>query len=286
MPDRSMRRFPSAVRIPSILGAARNARGLVPACLLAALTSIVAASPAAGQYGFLGSLGSRFSDLSFFAEVGRLDSDDEGIVGDGIRVFGMEILFTVGTVTREVAPAPVPEDSVRLVWRESRVERTAEGVDTVDIYDVVPVETSPTIETVWSFELGLGYGQLTGFDAAADGIELKGAVRNLPAVSLYASYEDFGTYFGVRSGLMEFTGLQVVDAQGESWNGSGQSFLTGVLVGQAWSVAELNFYIEGAYTVRDFPSVEWSGSPPPETPRSIDVSGWSLGAGIQFGIGN
>ena len=129
-------------------------------------------------------------------------------------------------------------------------------------------------------------GGLTGFDAAADGIELKGAVRNLPAVSLYASYEDFGTYFGVRSGLMEFTGLQVVDAQGESWNGSGQSFLTGVLVGQAWSVAELNFYIEGAYTVRDFPSVEWSGSPPPETPRSIDVSGWSLGAGIQFGIGN
>ncbi|MBT8403027.1 MAG: hypothetical protein KJP18_04150 [Gemmatimonadetes bacterium] len=263
-----------------------SSRGWLSHAVGCLLLLVALPAPAAAQYGFLGSLGNRFSDLSFFAELGRLDSDDAGIVGDGVRVFGMEILFTVGTVERQVAPARVPDDSVRLVWRESRVERTSEGVDTVDIYDVVRVQSPARMETVWSFELGLGYGQLTGFDTAAEGLELKGAVRNLPAVSLYASYENFGTYFGVRSGLMEFSGLQLVDGDGGSWKGSGKSFLTGLLVGQAWSVAELNFFVEAGYTIRDFPSVEWSGSPPPEAPRAIDVSGWSLGTGIQFGIGN
>ena len=266
-----------------------TSRPRLPLRLVGVAVVVLAAmlpSPASAQYGFLGSLGSRFSDLSFFGEIGWLKSSDEGISGEKVRSFGMEVLFTVGTVTRETGPAPTPEDSVRLVWRESRVERTAEGVDTVDIYDVERIETSAPIETVWTFELGLGYGQLTGFDTSAEGLELKGAVRNLPAVSLYASYEGSGTYFGVRSGLMEFTGLQIVDGEGGSWAGDGRSFLTGLLVGQAWSVAELNFFIEGGYTIRDFPSVEWSGTPPPETPRSIDVSGWSLGTGIQFGIGN
>lgn len=212
--------------------------------------------------------------------------DHEAVRADRLQSFGLEILFEIGTLRRQTGPAPVPTDSVRVVWREMIVERTAEGVDTVNIYDVEPVVTSAPTVDVWTFELGLRYGQMSGFDAREPTIEMKGAVRDLPAVSLYASYDASGTYFGLRSGLMETTGLQVIDEGGTAYKGSGQSFMAGVLVGQAWAIAGINLFVEGAYMVRDFPSVEWSSStPPPGTPRSMNLSGWSLGGGVQFGVG-
>ncbi len=246
---------------------------------------LVAPNPAAGQYGFLGSLANRFSDLSFFANVGGLSPEHDRVRSDGMKSFGLEILFEVATLRREVGPAPVPDDSVRIVWREMRVERTAEGVDTINIYDIEQVSASVPLVDVWTFELGLGYGQASGFEAREPSIELKGAVRSLPAVSLYASYDAWGTYFGLRSGLMEVSGLQVVAEDGSATAGSAQSFMAGLLLGQAWAVAGMNLFIEGAYLVRDFPSVEWNGTPPPGTPRSMNLSGWALGAGVQFGVG-
>lgn len=257
----------------------------VTGLLLGALAVLAGPTGVAAQYGFLGSLGNRFSDLSFFANIGGLAPSTDEVRSDGLRSFGMEILFTVGTVTRRTGPVPETRDSVRLVWREMRVERTAEGVDTVDIYDVERVSARAPTRDVWTFELGLGYGQVSGFQARAPGLDLKGSVRDLPSVSLYASYEGLGTYFGLRSGLMELSGLQLIDDEGAAWKGSGKSFLAGLVAGQAWSVADLNFFVEASYVVRDFPSVEWSGSPPPETPRSMDLSGWSVGTGIQFAIG-
>jgi hypothetical protein len=251
-----------------------------------AVAATLIPAPAAGQYGFLGSLANRFSDLSFFANSGGLLPDHDAVRADRLRTFGLEILFEIGGTTRVTGPAPVPTDSVRIVWREMRVERTAEGIDTVNIYDVEPVTTrAPTVD-VWTFEIGLGYGQTSGFDAREPTIEMKGSIRDLPAVSLYASYDAYGTYFGLRSGLMELSGLQVIDEGGTAYKGSGKSFMAGLLVGQAWSVAGLNLFVEASYLVRDFPSVEWASStPPPGTPRSMDLSGWSLGGGVQFSVG-
>lgn len=254
--------------------------------LFGVLVLFLAPSDAAGQYGFFSDLADRFSDLSFYADYGSIAPEGDDVRGRGLRSFGMELLFTIGTVTRPTGPPPEEADSVRLVWRESRVERTAEGTDTVDVYEVVHLEPAPPTREVWAFELGLGYGQLSGFEARDPRIELKGAVRTLPSLSLYATYLELGTYFGLRSGLMEFKGLQVLDGEGGAWGGSGSSFLSGIVVGQAWTMADLNVFLEGAYTVRDFPSVEWSGSPPPGTPRSLNLSGWSVGAGIQFAVGN
>jgi len=261
-------------------------RRLLPRVAFLVAAAALMPSPAAGQYGFLGSLANRFSDLSFYANGGGLLPDHDEVRADRLETFGLEILFEIGSVTRVTGPAPVPSDSVRIVWREMRVERTAEGVDTVNTYDVEPVRTqAPTVD-VWTFELGLGYGQTSGFDAREPTIEMKGSIRDLPAVSLYASYDASGTYFGLRSGLMELSGLQVIDEGGTAYKGSGKSFMAGLLVGQAWSVAGLNLFVEASYLVRDFPSVEWASStPPPGTPRSMDLSGWSLGGGVQFSVG-
>lgn len=246
---------------------------------------LAAPSPAAAQYGFLGSLANRFSDLSFFANVGGLLPEHDDVRADRMQAFGLEILFEIATLRRVIGPPPELADSVRVVWREMRVERTAEGVDTVNIYDVEQITASAPTVDVWTFEIGLGYGQASGFEARDPSIDLKGAVRDLPAVSLYASYDAWGTYFGLRSGLMEFSALQVIDEDGSANRGSAQSFMAGLLVGQAWAVAGMNLFIEGSYMVRDFPSVEWSGTPPPGTPRSMNLSRWALGAGVQFGVG-
>ena len=247
---------------------------------------LLAPASAAAQFGFLGSLGDRFSDLSFFANTGGLAPSTDEVRADRLPAFGLEILFTIGTVTRETGPAPSATDSVRRVWREMRVERTAAGVDTINIYDIEVVTTQAPTQDVWTFEVGLGYGQVSGFEAREASLDLRGSLRSLPAVSLYASYEDLGTYFGLRSGLMELTGLQVFDVEGRAVQGASQSFMAGFLVGQAWEIAGLNLFIEGAYMRRDFPSVEWSADiPPPGTPRSMDLSGWSVGGGVQFGVG-
>jgi hypothetical protein len=254
--------------------------------LVAAAGATLIPAPAAAQYGFLGSLANRFSDLSFFANAGGLLPEHDAVRADRLKSFGLEILFEIGTVTRQAGPAPVPTDSVRVVWREMRVERTAEGVDTVNIYDVERVTASAPTVDVWTFEIGLGYGQMSGFDVREPTIEMKGSIRDLPAVSLYASYDASGTYFGLRSGLMETSALQVIDEGGEAYKGSAKSFMAGLLVGQAWSIAGLNLFVEGAYMMRDFPSVEWASStPPPGTPRSMNLSGWSLGGGVQFNVG-
>lgn len=265
-------------------------RHLSPRLLLRLATVAVVFSltpaPAAGQYGFIGSLANRFSDLSFFANVGGLLPDHDHVRSDRLRSFGLEILFEIGSVARQIGPVPESTDSVRIVWREMRVERTAEGVDTVNIYDVEAVTPRAPMVDVWTFEVGLGYGQTSGFDAREPTLDMRGALRDLPALSLYASYEGSGTYFGIRSGLMELTSLQVIDEAGAAFKGSGKSFMAGLLIGQAWSVAGLNFFVEGAYMVRDFPSVEWASStPPPGTPRSMNLSGWSLGGGVQFSVG-
>ena len=253
---------------------------------IVAVLVLLSAAPASAQYGFLGSLGNRFSDLSFFANVGGLSSSSEYLRADRMSHFGMEILFTVSTVTRPTGPPRQPADSVRLVWREMRVEHTEEGVDTIYMYDVEPTRASQPTRDVWTFELGLGYGQLAGFESREPSLQLRGSVRDLPAISLYASYEDLGTYFGLRSGLMELTGLQMTNADGDTWKGSGKSFMAGVLAGQAWEVAGFNVFFEAAWTLRDFPSVEWSGSGlPTATPRDMNLSGWSIGTGVQFGVG-
>lgn len=261
-------------------------RRLLRSATVVALVALLCPETAAAQYGFIGSLANRFSDLSFFANTGGLLPDHDGVRADRLQSFGLEILFEIGTVKRQIGPAPVPSDSVRVVWREMRVERTAEGVDTVNIYDVEPVTTTAPTVDLWTFEIGLGYGQTSGFDAREPTLEMKGAIRDLPALSLYASYESSGTYFGLRSGLMELSALQVIDEGGTAFSGSGKSFMAGLLVGQAWSLAGLNFFLEGTYMVRDFPSIEWSAStPPPGTPRSMNLSGWSLGGGVQFSVG-
>ena len=243
---------------------------------------------ASAQIGIYDALASRFSDVSFYGHVGDVAGRSDGVTVDRLTGFGIEVLLEIGRTTRIVGPPAPQADSVELRWTGMEVLRDGTGAaDTINTYDVVPIATVVPRETIWTFELGVGYGQLSGFESSVPGLELKGSVRDLPTVSLYASYEPTGTYFGLRSGFMKFQGLQVFDAAGESFQGSAEGFMAGAALGQAIEMLSFNLFVEGGYAIRPFPSIEWSGGTiPAGTPRDMSLHGWNVAAGIQFSLGS
>jgi hypothetical protein len=247
-------------------------------------SSLLVAAPAAAQLAIYDALARSFSDVSFSAAAGGLGPRASGIAADRLTFFGLEVLLEIGSINRPTG-APAPVDSVSLRWREMRVVHTAAGVDTVYEYDVVRLPRAAPTEPVWIFEVGVGYGQTTGYRSTVPGLELAGSIRDLPALSLYAFHVNTGTYAGVRSGLMRLHGLQLYDEEGRTFEGDAESFGAGVALGQGMTLLGLDFFVETSYAFRHFPSVRWSGSPPPRVPRRITANSWSLGAGIQFGVG-
>jgi hypothetical protein len=255
--------------------------------LLSLALLFLAPEPAYAQFGVFDALARRFSDVSFYGGLGGLLPESNQVVADRLWSFGIEALFEVGTVSRPApGPAPAAGDSVELRWTGREVTRRGSGADTVDTYEVREVVRSVPRIAIWTFEVGVGYGQVAGLDSPVEGLTLKGSVRELPALSLYATYEPVGTYFGLRSGFMRFQGLQSIDTDGVSYAGDAESFLAGAAVGQSFEVMDLFLFVEGAYTFRFFPSVSWGGGVPPAgTPREISLSGWSVATGVQFGVG-
>ncbi|MBA2708850.1 MAG: hypothetical protein H0U59_13680 [Gemmatimonadaceae bacterium] len=142
----------------------------------------------------------------------------------------------------------------------------------------------------YSVELALGYNYLTGFRSADPAIDLRGSMRTLPELSVYATYERPGRiepYVGVHTGLLDLWHVQAYDAERVQYSVDSESFQAGVTAGAVWR----GVWLEGSYRVRNFPSLEWelpegTTALPGEFPRSLDLSGWNLRVGYQFSIGN
>ena len=267
-------------------------RRLPAALLLAATLALALPAPAEAQLGAIEAFARRVSDLSFYFTVGGVSGADSAVEQEpgGVRAFGVELLFEVAEITRPVkgASAPPRADSVRRVWTGMEVVHSEEGVDTVYTYEIerVPPPAPPT-EPVWVMEMGLGYGQLQGYELEDATLEMNVSLRELPSVSLYASYEPWGNYFGLRTGFMRAQALQVTNEEDASFSGDADAFLFGGLVGYAWALEDLWLFLETGYTLRIFPSVQWRAQSPgtpldPRLPRELDVSGWFVSTGLQF----
>jgi hypothetical protein len=243
--------------------------------------------PAHAQLGIYEALARRFSDVSFFASTGGIHPRAATLADTRLNAFGIEVLLEIGGVSRPVGDPPARGDSVALVWTGMQVVVGEESTDTIRTYEVRPVTVRRRTEPVWTFELGLGYGQLTGFRLADPEYDMRGAVRDLPSVSLYAVYDPIGAYFGVRSGFMRFQGLQVFDSEGRVYAGEAESFMAGVALGGFLEILSLSLFAEAAYSWREFPSIRWtaSGPLPAGVPRHMALNGWSVGGGIQFSVG-
>jgi hypothetical protein len=250
-----------------------------------AWTALLPAAPAAAQFGVYDSLARRFSDVSFSAHTGGLAGAAGSLTADRLTHFGIEVLLAVGSVNRVTGPA-APGDTVALRWREMRVVNSPAGADTINTYDVVRLTHPAPSVPVWAFEIGVGYGQTAGYETNLPGLRLAGGIRDLPAISLYASFVPTGSYIAARSGYMRFHGLQLFDDQGETWTGDAESFMAGGAIGQVMTLLNIDFFAEAGYSARSFPSVRWSGPTRGDLPRSISAHNWSIGVGMQFGIGS
>ena len=143
-------------------------------------------------------------------------------------------------------------------------------------------------KSLWSVELALGYNYLTGFRSANPALDLRGSMRTLPELSVYATYSGFGRvepYAGVHTGLLDLWHTQAYDSENRQYSLSSEAFQAGVTSG----VVFRGVWLEGSYRIRNFPSLDWDlpgdvAALPQNFPRSIDLSGWTLRAGYQFSI--
>lgn len=277
---------PSAVRPGSPAGWTRR----ILVGLVFPGSALLVPAPASSQFGAVEALTSSVTHVSFFGGVGGLLPTRQAMNnGKSTYSFGVELLFEIASVERPIPGAPVQtqRDSVRLRWSRMEVTRSEEGVDTVFFYDVEPAPPPPpTTRKIWSVELGIGYGQVTGFELADPTLQLRGSIRDLPSATVYASYEPWSTYFGIRTGFMRTKGMQVFDFDTrKTVTGEAEAFIAGALAGYAWNLGQFWFFTEGAYTIRHFPSVVWQGDTLEEgMPTDLQASGWSVSVGIQFPI--
>jgi hypothetical protein len=239
--------------------------------------------PAAAQLGMVESLFRNVTDISFYtSRVGFMPRSDQVRTGDyGMYGFGVELLFEVGSVNRPLPDAPRDTTSLRLV--DVRVERSGGSADTTWHFE--PVRHSAPTEQIWSLELGVGYGQFTGFELRAEGAELYGTVRELPSIGFYASHVATGVYAGVRTGLLKTHALQVVDDAGTVYSGSAEAFQLGTALGYAHDFNGVFPFLELGWMLRSFPGISWDADTLPDVvPRELRLTGWQLQAGVQVGL--
>jgi hypothetical protein len=148
----------------------------------------------------------------------------------------------------------------------------------------------PPDERVIDLDLGIGYGQMDGIRNTGP-FELHGSVRELPSVSAYTTMrlsDRFGVYAGIRTGVITLQDAQLFVENGEGtsmFTLTSTSFEFGVPLGiDVQPVEGVHFTLEAAYMRRTFNSITFDPSSgfPSNYPRTLDLSGLSWSAGIQF----
>ncbi|MEO6527927.1 MAG: hypothetical protein ABIP93_15010 [Gemmatimonadaceae bacterium] len=168
------------------------------------------------------------------------------------------------------------------------------GTDTVlvgvDSEFVGTREPPPPVERLFDLDLGIGYGQMDGLRYGGT-YELHGSVRELPSISAYVTaklYDRIGVYGGVRTGVITLQDAQlfVTNTDGTAmFTLSSTSFEFGAPLGiDLQPVHGIHLTLEAAYMRRIFNSISFEPTTgfPQDYPRSLDLSGWSWSAGIQF----
>jgi hypothetical protein len=178
---------------------------------------------------------------------------------------------------------------------------TVTGKDTVLVAvdsELVGAPSSDNGLKLWEFDLGIGYGQLEGI-LAADPHEVRGYIRELPSVTLYATRRltpRLSAYVGARTGVVSLQDTQLYlkrTADSTSiFTLSATSFEVGVPVGMQVDLTanksgkNVVLTVEGSYTRRYFSSV--TSNPATglvaDFPHSIRLPSWGIDVGLQFPI--
>jgi hypothetical protein len=143
---------------------------------------------------------------------------------------------------------------------------------------------SPTFATL---ELALGTSFLRGFEAKEPTLDLRGAARSLPTVSLYASLNQSSAvspYIGINFGVLQLWNVRAYDPAGAQYSVTGETYEYGGGLGLYLERWVRGLYAEASYRRRTFSSLNW-GFPggvstlPAGWPRALNLSG------VQFSLG-
>ncbi len=143
------------------------------------------------------------------------------------------------------------------------------------------------------FELGLGANVLTGMEATEPSLDLRGAIRTLPAVSVYAAGigvpddSPVDPYVGLSFGLSELWNARGYDEAGTIYPMEAEAFELGATAGLYIDRPFPGLYFEVGYRHRRFGSIAWEAETlPAGWPRSLDASTWQAAIGWQFRLRN
>lgn len=225
-------------------------------------------SPAAAQIGGLDQLFERITHVSLFGSMSWLHPEPKtltaGSPGEPVERgamfgYGVELSFEIGEIQR--------------VSGRRRTDTTS----------------------LVLFELALGYSQIAGFRAQDTSFDFRGALRELPSLSVYASWlpdRKVSFYTGIRSGFAELHNAQFYDSgeDGPVYPIEAQTIQAGIVAGIFAELFNLDFFLEPSYIYRKFPSLKPVDTDDPvipkRFPREFDFSGFVLSFGVQVPIGS
>jgi len=244
----------------------------------------------------------KVTDVNIFASCWNTGGDLDRSSCPGRNGYGLEVLWNLGR--HPTTHGPVDQKATGVDVRYGRVARGAAGDSAVVLLDstITYQVTTPAIPVKKAIllELALGYSQFSGFESDDARYKLDGAVREIPSVTLYASFPDrvpvVTPYAGLRTGLIELRNVQLYNLIGSDtvavYSATAQAFQLGLVGGGAVSsrfIPRTQFTAEVAYHLRRFPGVQWAkdGARTPDYfPRSLDFSGFSFSLGAQISVRN
>jgi len=266
------------------------------------------------------------TDIGIFGGYGVFLPQTAEIEGAGNKysTVGFELSFAVGAISCEAEMvsqgSEPPQTRHRYLLRRDSIRRCIEPPSvtygensSANARPSVPKDTTGALQpprrkaalrdTSWLFEFALGYSEVSGFRSKDPKLELRGAVREAPMISVYATHEHpigwtpLSVYFGLRSGLLQLQNARVYTdtavASGGSttssivYAGAASTFLAGLALGLVGDVGPTSWFAETAYAWRNFPSIEWTGPSkllPKNLPRHLNVSGMNITVGVQIPI--
>jgi hypothetical protein len=203
------------------------------------------------------------------------------------RITGVALYGEVGMLTRPVQLTSSSYWSREVLGKQGGLRGS--GVEFLFDVDTLG-RTSDRVEV----EVALGYDQVAGFAAQERTLDLRGAIREIPRFSLYASPPGtvlgLDPYFGLSMGFVQLSNAQGYDSTGVQYPVDGSTYELGVSAGLSRALGKhaqrAVLFLEAAYRNRKFDSLKWTipspGKLPQGWPRSLDVHTTMFSLGIQY----